>query len=168
MPQLNLKERNDFLAEDGVLLRIAVVRQDGSPLITPIWFIHEEGAIFFTPRERSEWFTCLRADTRVSLSIDEDRLPYRKVLVDGHAELIHDVGHDDKWRDQYRRIASRYVPAEQAEAYVNNTINEPRGLYRVVLSKAKTRSWRMPLPDEAQEGIWHNRYYQDPKIRFGK
>lgn len=146
-------------------MRIAVVRADGRPLVTPIWFIHEEGAIYFTPREKSEWFTCLRRDARCALCIDEQPLPYRKVLVEGSAELVHDVGADDLWRDQYRRIAGRYVPAEEAEAYVQNTINEPRGLYRLQLDQAKISTWRMPVAGEDAQGIWHQRYYQ-PDTKF--
>ncbi|NJN53039.1 MAG: hypothetical protein HC809_16020 [Gammaproteobacteria bacterium] len=147
-------------------MRIAVVRPNGSPLVTPIWFLHEDGAIYFTPRARSEWFDCLRHDARVALCIDEQPLPYRKVIVEGRAELVYDVGNDDRWREQYRRIASRYVPPAAADAYVRNTINEPRGLYRVRLDSATVRTWRMPLTDEPQEGIWHSRYYQDPAITF--
>lgn len=166
MPNLTTSERDRFLTEPGVVMRIAVVRADGSPLVTPIWFIYEDGAIYFTPRERSEWFACLRRDPRVSLCIDEQALPYRKVIVEGDATLVHDVGEDDAWRDQYRRIAGRYVPGRAAEDYVRNTINEPRGLYRVPLVGSKVRTWRMPLQNESQEGIWHRRYYQDPHIRF--
>lgn len=166
MPKLDDRERDEFLQEPGILLRIAVVRADGSPLITPIWFIAVDDAIHFTPRERSEWFGCLRRDPRVSLCIDEDRLPYRKVLIEGTAELVHDIGEDDAWRDLYRRIAARYVPGEAADAYVDNTIAEPRGLYRVPLAGSSVRSWRMPVAGEPQEGIWHQRYYQDPDIRF--
>ncbi len=166
MPTLSNEERDAFLDEAGILLRIAVVRPDGSPLVTPIWHIHEDAAIWFTPRERSEWFGCLRRDPRVALCIDEDALPYRKVVIEGTAELLHDVGADRDWRALYRRIAKRYVPEEAAEAYVRNTIDEPRGLYRLALADAVVRSWRMPLPDEAQEGIWHRRYYQDPDIQF--
>ena len=168
MPSLSLSERDVFLNEPGVVMRVAVVRSDGSPLIAPIWFLLEDNAIYFTPRERSEWFACLRRDPRVSLCIDEQPLPYRKVIVEGGAELVHDVGEDDAWRDRYRRIARRYVPADAAEAYVQNTIDEPRGLYRVVLDTANVRTWRMPLEGEAQEGIWHRRYYQDPNIQFGQ
>ena len=85
-------------------MRISVVRADGSPLVTPIWFICEDNAIYFTPREKSEWFACLRRDPRVALCIDEQPLPYRKVIVEGQAELVFDVGQDDQWRDLYRRI----------------------------------------------------------------
>ena len=56
MPKLTDAELAEFLQAPGVLLRIGVVREDGSPLVVPIWFIHRDGAIHFTPREKSEWF----------------------------------------------------------------------------------------------------------------
>lgn len=160
MPVLSESERDAFLAERGVVMRIAVVREDGSPLVTPIWFLHADDAIFFTPREQSEWFACLRNDPRVALCIDEQPLPYRKVIIEGAAELLYDLGEDDEWRDLYRKIAKRYVSDEAAEAYVQNTIDQPRGLFRLALSRATVKSWRMPLAGEAAEGIWHKRYYR--------
>jgi len=163
MPVLSHTERDAFLQEPGVLMRVAVVRENGAPLVTPIWFLFEvtdEGEfVYFTPREKSEWFSCLRRDPRVALCIDEQPLPYRKVIAEGEAELVHDVGNDDQWRDLYRRIAERYVPPEGAAAYIQNTIEQPRGLYRLNLARAKVKTWRMPLGDEAAEGIWHDRYY---------
>lgn len=159
MPRLSVEERDAFLGEPGVVMRVAVVRADGSPLVTPIWFAYEDGAIYFTPREKSEWFSCLRRDPRVALCIDEQPLPYRKVLVEGQAELVHDVGEDARWRDRYRRIATRYVGTDAAEAYISNTIDQPRGLYRVVLDKAHVKTWRMPVEGERGMGIWHDRYY---------
>ncbi len=161
MPRLTASEIEAFLAEPGVLMRIAVVRADGRPLVTPIWFAHEADALWFTPRKRSEWFACLRRDARVALCIDEADRPWRKVLAEGTAELVHDVGEDARWRDLYRRIAGRYVPAEAAEAYIQNTIDQPRGLYRLLLSEAAVTSWRMPTAGEAGEGIWHHRYYEE-------
>lgn len=159
MPKLTLAERDNFLAERGVVMRIAVTREDGSPLVTPIWFAHEDDAIYFTPRAKSEWFDCLRRDPRCALCIDEQPLPYRKVLAEGSAELLHDVGADEHWRDLYRRIAGRYVPPAEADAYIENTIDQPRALFRLKLSSAKLSTWRMPVADEAGEGIWHQRYY---------
>ncbi|MEM7019222.1 MAG: pyridoxamine 5'-phosphate oxidase family protein [Pseudomonadota bacterium] len=165
MPQLTIQEQADFLTEPGIVMRIAVVREDGSPLVTPIWFLYEEESIYFTPRAQSEGFSCLRYDPRVALCIDEQPLPYRKVVVEGKAELLHDLGEDGVWRDLYRRIATRYVPAEGAEAYIQNTIDQERGLYRVELANANVRSWRMPVDDEAGDGIWHQRYYA-PGTKF--
>jgi PPOX class probable F420-dependent enzyme len=159
VPKLNVAERDEFLREPGILLRIAVVRADGSPLVTPIWFIYEDEAIYFTPRAKSVWFECLRRDPRVALSIDEQAIPYRKVIVEGSAELVHDIGNDDVWRDRYHRIAERYVGSEGASHYIQNTIEQPRGLYRVAIKSAALMTWRMPESGEASMGIWANRYY---------
>jgi nitroimidazol reductase NimA-like FMN-containing flavoprotein (pyridoxamine 5'-phosphate oxidase superfamily) len=159
MPRLTPSERAAFLTEPGVLMRIAVVRADGSPLVAPLWFIYEDESIYFTPRARSEWYGCLKRDPRVALSIDEQPLPYRKVGVEGRAELVYDLGADATWRDQYLRIAQRYVPPEAAAAYIRNTIDEPRALFRVPLARAKVLTWRMPVGNEPGDGIWHQRYY---------
>jgi hypothetical protein len=159
MPRLTTSERTAFLTERGVLMRIAVVRADGSPLVAPLWFIYEDDSIYFTPRARSEWYACLKRDPRVALSIDEQPLPYRKVGVEGKAELVHDLGADALWRDRYRRIAERYVPVDAAAAYIRTTIDQPRALFRVSLPSAQVRSWRMPVGDEPGDGIWHQRYY---------
>jgi len=140
-------------------MRISVVRANGRPLVTPLWFIHEDEHIYFTPRARSEWYECLRRDARVALSIDEQPLPYRKVIVEGSAELVHDLGADALWRDRYERIARRYVSADAAAAYIHTTIDQPRALFRVPLLRSKVRSWRMPIGDEPGDGIWHQRYY---------
>ena len=161
MPRLTPRERADFLAEPGVLMRVAVVRADGSPLVTPLWFIFEDDAIYFTPRARSEWYVCLKRDPRVALSIDEQPLPYRKVIIEGAAELVHDLGADSLWRDRYRRIAQRYIPQDAAAAYIHTTVDQPRALFRVPLEHAKVRSWRMPLDGEPGDGIWHQRYYAE-------
>ena len=167
MPQLSSSEQTEFLNTPGILMRIACVRPNGSPLVTPIWFIDHNSAIYFTPRAQSEWFACLRHDLRVSLCIDEQNLPYRKVIVEGAAELVHDLGQDDAWRDLYRDIARRYVPPDAAEAYVRNTIDQERALYRLPLDKAIVKSWRMPVEGEPENGIWHQRYYA-PGTRFSE
>ena len=159
MPKLTDNEQHEFLSTPGILMRIACVRSDGSPLVTPIWFIHHDEAICFTPRAQSEWFGCLKEDARVALCIDEQNLPYRKMIIEGQAELLHDLGEDDTWRDLYRAITGRYVPPAAAEDYVLNTIDQERALYRVPLKSSTVKSWRMPLEDEPQNGIWHQRYY---------
>ena len=159
MPKLSGPERTEFLTEPGILMRIAVVRRDGSPLVTPIWFLFEDDAIYFTPRAQSEWLPCLRRDARVALCIDEQSLPYRKLILEGEAEMLHDLGEDNLWRDRYRRMAQRYVPEEAANRYVNNTIDQPRALFALPLPNAGMRSWRMPVGDEPEEGIWAQHYY---------
>ena len=166
MPRLKPSERDQFLAEPGIMMTIATVDSDGAPLVTPIWFVHEEGRIWFTPRQHSEWLKHLRNDSRVALCIDEQVMPYRKVVVRGRADIVHEVGNDDAWRDRYRRIAGRYIPADDANAYVDGTDDQPRALCAVDLAGAEVRSWRMPVAGEAYDGIWAKRYWtEDAKIK---
>lgn len=166
MPKLKPAERDQFLAEPGMMMTIATVDTDGAPLVTPIWFVHEEGRIWFTPRQHSEWLKHLRNDSRVALCIDEQVMPYRKVVVRGRAEIVHETGNDDAWRDRYRRIAGRYIPADDANAYVDGTDDQPRALCAVELDAAEVRTWRMPVDGEAYDGIWAKRYWtEDAKVK---
>ena len=159
MPPLSTCEREAFLQQPGILCRIATVQPDGAPHVTPVWFIHEDGAILITPRAESAWLAHIRQNPRVALTIDDQEHPYNKVTVQGAAELLHDLGEDDSWRDLYRRIARRYVPPEGAEHYIQETIDQPRALLRVPLAGSKVRTWRMPVQGEEFRGIWHDRYY---------
>lgn len=165
MPKLKDSERDAFLAEPATIMNIATVDPDGAPLVTPIWYIHEEGRIWFTPRQHSEWLKHIRNDNRVALSIDETAIPYRKVVVRGRANVDHEVGNDDAWRDRYRRIAERYIPKDDANAYVDGTDDQPRALCSVKLADAEVRTWRMPVDDEPYNGIWAKRYWtQNAKV----
>ena len=166
MPKLTESEASIFLEEPGHLLRVATVDADGMPRNVPIWYIVDRGRVVFTPRVHSVFLANLLRDPRVGLTIDEDALPYRKVTVQGVAELLYAPGADDEWRDTYRAIASRYIPVEAAEAYVQNTIDQPRALLGVSLDASSSRvlSWRMPVDDEAASGVWARRYYLDDTI----
>ncbi len=159
MPPLTRSEREEFLQQPGVLCRVATVDERGAPHVTPVWFAFEDGQIYITPRQHSAWLAHLRRDPRIALTIDEEAAPYRKVTLRGAATIAHEVGEDDAWRDLYRRIAKRYVPAEAADFYVDETIDQPRALVAVPLAGSEVRTWRMPVAGEAYSGIWHDRYY---------
>jgi len=161
MPALTRSERDAFLQERGILCRIATLRPDGAPTVTPAWFIFENGQVLITPRARSAWLENIRRDPRVSITIDEEAGPYRKVRAEGRARILYDVGRDDDWRDLYRRIARRYVDDEGAEFYVQETIDQPRALIAVDLAEVDVSTWRLPDADEHSAGIWHRRYYEE-------
>ena len=159
MPKLTDAECTDFLDEPGLLMDIATLDGDGWPAVCPIWYVFEAGTIWFTPRQHSEWLGNIRRDSRVALCIDELVLPYRKVIVQGHARVVHEVGQDDVWRDRYRRIATRYLPNKDANSYVDVTDDQPRALCAVTLADAEVKTWRMPRNDEKYQGIWAKRYW---------
>lgn len=159
MPRMTKQEQQAFLEQRGVLCRIATLNEDGSPYVTPAWFIHQDGRVYITPRARSRWLANIQRDPRVSITIDEDPTPYRKIRIDGRAAIDFEPGKDDDWRDLYRQIARRYTGDEAAEAYIQNTIDQPRALLSIGLDDATVTSWRMPIAGEPQAGIWHDRYY---------
>ncbi len=161
MPPLTPAETAEFLQTRRVLMRIATVDREGNPHVTPIWFVYEDGRIWFTPREQSAWLQHIRAHPRIAVTIDEEAAPYRKVIVRGAAEIVHDLGDDDAWRDRYRRISERYTTPEGADAYITNTIDQPRALMSLTLDACTVTTWRMPRRGEAPTGIWHRRYYSE-------
>lgn len=161
MPKMTEDEVASFLMEPDHLVRIGTVDADGMPRVVPTWFVLVDGEIVFTPRGPATFLANIRRDPRIGLSIDEDPLPYRKVTVQGRARIVHEPGNDDAWRDLYRTIAKRYIPAERADAYVDGTIDQPRALIAVPLTGSVVTTWRMPAEEEDQTGIWARRYFLD-------
>jgi nitroimidazol reductase NimA-like FMN-containing flavoprotein (pyridoxamine 5'-phosphate oxidase superfamily) len=164
MPALTNDELDRFLDEPGHLLRLGTIGTDGMPRVVPIWFIARDGAIWFTPRAKSAWLGDLRDDPAVCATIDESEHPMRKLIARGRAELVHDLGDDDAWRDLYRSIACRYTPERFADAYLADTIDEPRALWRLALSDAEVSTWRMPQVERGEHplAVWSKQYYHRP------
>ena len=161
MPGMTNDELTTFLDERGHLLRLGTNGTDGIPRVVPIWFIHRDGAIWFTPRAKSAWLADLRADPAVCATIDESDRPMRKLVARGRAVMTHDLGEDDDWRDLYREIACRYTPPEFADAYITDTIDEARALWKLDLADADTTTWRMPVDGENPLAVWGRQYYHD-------
>lgn len=161
VPALSPADVDAFLAEPGHLARIGTVDDDGMPRVLPLWFIVDDGAICFTPREPAVIWRNLVRDPRVGISIDEAAAPYRKVVVQGVVEVRHQPGDDLAWQPLYRRIAKRYTRDDWADGYVDGTADQPRALCAVRLDAPTTRirTWRMPIAGEDPRGIWHPRYY---------
>jgi nitroimidazol reductase NimA-like FMN-containing flavoprotein (pyridoxamine 5'-phosphate oxidase superfamily) len=160
MPGLTNDELHEFLEEPGHLLRLGTVDRSGLPRVVPVWFVFDDGKLWFTPRAKSAWLDDLRADRGVCCTIDENTGAMRKLVARGRASLEHDLGDDDVWRARYRTIACRYTPPEFADAYIQDTIDEPRALYSLTLADAETATWRMPVRlGENPLAVWASHYY---------
>jgi PPOX class probable F420-dependent enzyme len=159
VPALTPDEMSDFLAERQHLMRIGTVDVSGIPRVVPIWFMLRAGKIYFTPRAKAVFFRNIQRDPRVALSIDEEALPYRKVSIQGTAEIMHPAGEDEAWRPLYVDLADRYIAEGSAEDYVMGTADQPRPLLAVALANSTVSTWRMPIQGEAGSGIWARRYY---------
>lgn len=103
-----------FLSAGTRTGKLAVVRRDGRPLVTPVWFVLDGGDLVFTTSAGSVKGRALRRDPRVSLCVDDERPPFAFVRVDGVAEVSEDVGELLTWAT---RLGARYMGEEQAEAF---------------------------------------------------
>jgi len=85
-------EINAFLAVGTRTGKLAYVGMDGRPLVTPVWFIVEDGCIVFNTFHQSAKARALARDPRVTLCTDLEEPPYAFVQVQGEAEVSEDPG----------------------------------------------------------------------------
>jgi PPOX class probable F420-dependent enzyme len=115
MRTLDPAEIRTFLDEGARTAKVAVVRRDGSPLVTPVWFLcDEEGLVVFETETGSVKGNALRRDPRISVCVEDDAAPFGFVRIDGIAELNEDQTDLLSWTT---RIAARYMGSENAEAH---------------------------------------------------
>ncbi len=62
-------ERDQFLAEERTC-RLATVGGDGAPHVTPLWFAWDGSSLWITSLVRSQRWTDLQRDNRVSVVVD--------------------------------------------------------------------------------------------------
>ncbi|HSS10103.1 MAG TPA: PPOX class F420-dependent oxidoreductase, partial [Acidimicrobiales bacterium] len=104
-----------FLTEGTRTGKLATVRNDGRPHVTPIWFVLDDQArIVFTTGATSLKGKALRRDPRVGMAVDDQMPPYSFVVIDGVAELSEDLDDMLVWAT---RIAGRYMGLDKAEVY---------------------------------------------------
>lgn len=94
--------------------KLSTVRADGSPHVTPIWFLLDGDDFVFNTDKNSVKGRNLARDGRVALCVDEDQPPFAFVVLRGHAELSEDL---DELRHWATRIGARYMGEERAEEF---------------------------------------------------
>jgi PPOX class probable F420-dependent enzyme len=127
--QLDPTEIQAFLREGARTAKVAVVWRDGSPLVTPVWFLcDDEGLVLFETEAESVKGRALRRDPRISVCVEDDRPPFAFVRIDGTAELDDDLEGLVGWTT---RIAGRYMGAENADEYGRRNAGPGHLLVRV-------------------------------------
>lgn len=94
--------------------KLSTVRADGSPHVTPIWFLLDGDEVVFTTGKHSVKGRNLARDDRVALCVDDDRPPYDYVVLQGRARISEDL---DKLRHWATGIGARYMGEERAEEF---------------------------------------------------
>jgi len=86
------EERETFLRDERTC-RVASVGGDGSPHVTPLWFVWDGASLWLTSIVRSQRWTDLQRDGRVSVIVDtgHDFMELRGVEIKGRSEVVGEV-----------------------------------------------------------------------------
>ncbi|MDX1690366.1 MAG: PPOX class F420-dependent oxidoreductase [Acidimicrobiia bacterium] len=114
MRDMSPGERRAFLAEGTRTGKLAVTMADGTPHVTPIWFVLDGDDVLFTTWHTSVKARAMRRDPRVSLCVDLEEPPYAYVHLRGRVTFDEDL---DAVRRAATEIGSRYMGADRAEEF---------------------------------------------------
>ncbi|MBI4934143.1 MAG: PPOX class F420-dependent oxidoreductase [Actinobacteria bacterium] len=111
-PAFNPDDLERFVSERRVAV-LAYLRHDSRPHQSPIWYTYHDGVFFLTTVTDSPKHRALQRDGRVSLTVQDERPPYRAVVLEGTAELAP----LDPDRDPTQGMAVRYFGRVGAAEY---------------------------------------------------
>ena len=132
MATLNDPEVRDFLQHGTRTGKLSYLAASGRPLVTPIWFVVEDGSLVFNTGKDTAKGRSLARDPRTAVCVDLEEPPYGFVQVQGEAELSEDPA---ELLRTATAIAARYMGPERAEEYGKR--NAAPGEYVVRLRPTK-------------------------------
>lgn len=113
---------------------MATTRQDGTPLLSPVWYEFADGVFRVVVDQGDAKDRHLQRNRWLTLVVAEQAFPYRGVEVAGQADLT-----DEGASDATRRMARRYLTPQAAESYLAKTAQVPARL--VQLRPERVRAW---------------------------
>jgi PPOX class probable F420-dependent enzyme len=116
------------LLERDLVLHLVTLRRDGTPRITPLWFVHQDGALRMTSVAGKAHLRDLARDPRCAIVISQEIDPapdgerrYARVRASGSAEIGADDG--GRWT---RRITLKYMPGPAGERLAERRARDER------------------------------------------
>ena len=94
--------------------KLAVVRKDGSPHVSPVWVDLDGGTLVFTTNTGSIKGRSIARDGRVAICFDDENPPHSFVTITGRAEIDDDREQVKYWAG---RIGGRYMGAGRADEF---------------------------------------------------
>ena len=124
----------DFLCAGHRTAKIACVKKDGSPIVSPVWFIVDHQQLVFTTMNNSLKYKLMTRDPRVSVCVENDQYPYGFATLQGSVHIkklpVEELLH---WTTL---IAERYVPDDLAAEYGKRNAVEEEVLVRMTIEKS--------------------------------
>ncbi|OBF82824.1 F420-dependent protein [Mycobacterium sp. 852002-51163_SCH5372311] len=104
----------EFLSAGTRTGMLGFVASDGRPLVTPVWFVVDDGQLAFTTARNTPKGLALQRDPRVAICVDDPHPPYSFVQVQGTATLSDDP---QDVLNVATRTGARYMGADRAEEF---------------------------------------------------
>ena len=140
MREMSREEWWRFASEGTRTGMLALVRKNGAPVVTPVWFLLNEGPdgdeLIFTTGTDTLKGKAIARDGRISLAVDDQKPPYSYVQFTAEARLTH----DDDLLEWATRIGGRYMCADRAEEYGKRNAVPEESLVRARITKVIARA----------------------------
>lgn len=140
------------------LLKLCFLKEDGWPMVVPLWYQWDGEAFYVVGRKRSEWVADLKRDPRCAVCVEETAHPrIRKVLAQCSAEIVEGPTHGEgsNWVEIANEMAIRYTGPEGPEQ-LKPSYSWERYLVRLTPVGGELTTW--------QGADWALRYF-DPGQR---
>jgi hypothetical protein len=157
------EEMDAFLGspDSNWLLRLGVLKEDGWPFVTPMWYQWRDGSFWVVGRKRSAWVQDLIREPRCFVCIDEEAMPpaggLRKVLARCTADVVEGpaVAEGSQWLAVADEMAGRYA-GELGREGLKASYGWERYLVRLDPVEGGTTTW---------QGVGWAKRYLDAKQR---
>lgn len=126
-------EREAFLADVRVGV-LAIERPGKGPLAHPVWYVFDGTDVIVTMEATSVKARLLARSGRATMTVQDERPPYRYVMVEGPA-TIEPASDGDGY--DLREVAIRYLGTEAGNAYAD----ELAGTYEAVTVRLHPERW---------------------------
>jgi hypothetical protein len=136
---LSSDELAEFLAR-GNVARLACLTHEGWPYNVPVWYEWDGERFWIVGVPGAAWTNYLAADSRVSLCID-DPAPLRRMICQGHGEMVEGPTVNGRWVPHGRRMSARYLGAAAA-AYDREMANFAGSLFAI--TPVRLITWQGP------------------------
>jgi len=133
-------EAEEFLTESKKV-QVATVNPDGSPHLTTLFYVVEDGKIAFWTYGRSQKIKNLERDPRITCLVEtgDDYFELRGVSVSGTAEIVTD---EARIREIGAAVASRMVDgADLGDIGRDEVERQVKKRVGVVVVPSRTASW---------------------------
>lgn len=114
MRKMTEQQWRAFLTHGTRTGKLSTVRADGSPHVTPVWFLLDGDDVVLTTEKAGVKGRNLARDQRFAFCVDEDRPPYAFVVLHARAVISEDPDDMVRWGGL---LGARYMGSDRTEEY---------------------------------------------------